>query len=101
MVRINGLFHLLINGVFLGVITHLLTIDPNFLGHPRCIDITKFNIPRMKVWKLHLLSIGSFLGAFYGGPGKTLQKPVNNEGSFELGSKLPLFPYNRGWSSTQ
>ena len=34
MVRINGLFHLLINGVFLGVITHLLTIDPNFLEHP-------------------------------------------------------------------
>ena len=34
LVRINGLFHLLINGVFLGVITHSLTIDPNFLGHP-------------------------------------------------------------------
>ena len=33
-VRINGLFHLLINGVFLEVITHLLTIDPKFLGHP-------------------------------------------------------------------
>ena len=30
MVRINGLFHLLINGVFVGVITHLLIIDPNF-----------------------------------------------------------------------
>ena len=25
MVRINGLFHLLVNGVFLGVITHLIT----------------------------------------------------------------------------
>ena len=25
---------ILINGVFLGGITHLLTIDPNFLGHP-------------------------------------------------------------------
>ena len=31
--RINGLFHLLINGV-IWVLTHLLTIDPNFLGHP-------------------------------------------------------------------
>ena len=27
---VNGLFHLLINGVFLGVITHLPTIDPKF-----------------------------------------------------------------------
>ena len=27
---VNGLFHLLINGVFLGIITHLPTIDPNF-----------------------------------------------------------------------
>ena len=26
-------YNLLINGVFLWVITHLLTIDPNFLGH--------------------------------------------------------------------
>ena len=26
MVRINGLFHLLVNGVFVGVITRLLTI---------------------------------------------------------------------------
>ena len=34
MVKINGLFHLLINGVLLGVITHLLTIDPKFLVHP-------------------------------------------------------------------
>ena len=34
MVRIHGVVHLLINGVFLGVLTHLLTIDPNFLGHP-------------------------------------------------------------------
>ena len=25
--------HLLINGVFLGVIIHLLTFDPNFLGY--------------------------------------------------------------------
>ncbi len=31
---VNGLFHLLINGVSLGVITHLLTFDPNHLGHP-------------------------------------------------------------------
>ena len=30
MVRINGLFYLLLNGVFLGVITQLQTIDPNF-----------------------------------------------------------------------
>ena len=28
-------YNLLINGVVLGVITHLLTIDPNFLGHKR------------------------------------------------------------------
>ena len=26
----HGLFHLLIHGVFVGVTTHLLTIDPNF-----------------------------------------------------------------------
>ena len=34
MVRIDGLLHLLINGRYIGVITHLLTIDPNFLGYP-------------------------------------------------------------------
>ena len=42
--RINGLFHLLqyiyciynmlINGIYIEVITHRLTIDPNFLRHP-------------------------------------------------------------------
>ena len=31
MVRINGLFHLLINGLYIGVnLTHLPIIDPNF-----------------------------------------------------------------------
>ena len=34
MVRINGLSHLLINGIYWGEITHLQTIDPIFLGHP-------------------------------------------------------------------
>ena len=33
MVRINGLFHL-INGVYWGYNLLILTIDPNFLGHP-------------------------------------------------------------------
>ena len=32
--RINGLFHLLINGVYWGYNPLILTIDPNFLGHP-------------------------------------------------------------------
>ena len=27
---VNGLLHLLINGLYIGVITHLPTIDPNF-----------------------------------------------------------------------
>ena len=27
-------YNLLVNGVYWGEITHLLTIDPNFLGHP-------------------------------------------------------------------
>ena len=35
MVRINGLFHLLINEVLLGVITHVRpNVFTNFLGHP-------------------------------------------------------------------
>ena len=34
MVSINGLFHLLINGVYWGYNPLILTIDPNFLGHP-------------------------------------------------------------------
>ena len=34
MVRINGLFHLLINGLYWGYNALILTIDPNFLGHP-------------------------------------------------------------------
>ena len=32
--RINGLFHLLINWVYWGYNPLILTIDPNFLGHP-------------------------------------------------------------------
>ena len=31
--RINGLFHLLINGLYWGYNPLILTIDPNFLGH--------------------------------------------------------------------
>ena len=34
MVRINGLFHLLINGIHWGYNPLILTFDPNFLGHP-------------------------------------------------------------------
>ena len=34
MVRINGLFHQLINGVYWGYNPLILTFDPNFLGHP-------------------------------------------------------------------
>ena len=34
MVRIHGLFHLLINGVYWGYNPLILTINPNFLGHP-------------------------------------------------------------------
>ena len=33
-VRINGLFHLLINGIYWGCNQLILTFDPNFLGHP-------------------------------------------------------------------
>ena len=33
-VRINGLFHLFINGVYWGYNPLILTIAPNFLGHP-------------------------------------------------------------------
>ena len=32
--RINGVFQLLINGVYWGYNPLILTIDPNFLGHP-------------------------------------------------------------------
>ena len=34
MVRINGLFHLLINGVYWVDNPLILTFDPSFLGHP-------------------------------------------------------------------
>ena len=34
MVRINGLFHLSINGVYWGYNPLILTFDPNFLAHP-------------------------------------------------------------------
>ena len=33
-VRINGLFHQLINGVYWGYNPLILNFDPNFLGHP-------------------------------------------------------------------
>ena len=31
---VNGLFHLLINGVYWGYKPLIVTFDPNFLGHP-------------------------------------------------------------------
>ena len=31
---VNGLFHLLINGIYWVYSPLILTIDPNFLGHP-------------------------------------------------------------------
>ena len=34
MVRINGLFHLLKNGVYWGYNPLILTFDPKCLGHP-------------------------------------------------------------------
>ena len=33
-------FTYLYMGIFLGVITHLIAIDPNFLGHPSGVDTT-------------------------------------------------------------
>ncbi len=38
-VRINGLFHLLIDGVYWGYNPLILTIDPNFLGRPSNIPL--------------------------------------------------------------
>ena len=35
MVSKGGLFHLPINGIYWGYNPLILTIDPNFLGHPR------------------------------------------------------------------
>ena len=37
----NGLFHLLMNGVFWGYNPLILTFDPNFLGHPSTIPIER------------------------------------------------------------
>ena len=31
---VNGLYHLLINGVYWGYNPLILTFDPNFMGHP-------------------------------------------------------------------
>ena len=43
MVRINGLFHLLIDGgIPWGYNPLILTFDPNFLGHPS--TLSKFNM---------------------------------------------------------
>ena len=42
MLRINELFHLLLDGVFLGVITQFLSFDPNLFGvskHPMLSSI--------------------------------------------------------------
>ena len=46
MVRINGFFHLLINGVYWGCHSPILTFDPNFLGHPSGY----FWTPKLKLW---------------------------------------------------
>ena len=45
--RINGLFHLLINGVYWGYNPLILTIDPNFLGHPSVGDFGAFTSLKM------------------------------------------------------
>ena len=44
-----GLQPILINGVYVGVITQLLTIDPNFLGHPS--RVLSLGIPIVFVWQ--------------------------------------------------
>ena len=44
MVRINGLFHLLIHGVYWGYNPLILTIDPKFLVHPSTSFLFKWPI---------------------------------------------------------
>ena len=46
MVRVNGLFHLLINGVYWGYNPLILTIDPNF---QRDIQVHHPESPRKKI----------------------------------------------------
>ena len=59
MVRTNGLFHLLINGVYWGYNPPILTFDPNFLGHPsgyfwtpklKPIEMEKNPIDKRRIW---------------------------------------------------
>ena len=47
MDRISGLFHPPINGVYWGYNPLILTIDPNFLGHP---SISGKHAVRFKEW---------------------------------------------------
>ena len=43
-VRINGLFHIFVNGILIGGYNSLiLTIDPNFLGHPSA-QMSRFSL---------------------------------------------------------
>ena len=44
---VNGFFHLLINGVYWGYNPLILTIDPNFLGHPP-------NVMEWILWEIEL-----------------------------------------------
>ena len=55
-VGINGLFHLLKNGIYRGYNSYkplILTFDPNFLGHPsnpmeNSNDLSRFDVSPMK-----------------------------------------------------
>ena len=66
-VRINGLFRLLINGVYWGHNPLILTIDPNFLGHLSVYTPKTFmagrNIHHLKMY--FLLKMGMFQPAMF------------------------------------
>ena len=56
---VNGLFHLLINGIYWGYNPLILTIDPNF---QRDIQVSETSKWRIKCWGLDVRLCGSMHG---------------------------------------
>ena len=70
MVRINGLFHLPINGVYWGYNLLILSFDPNFLGHPSTLQGTIMDLTLWKVGK-------TFKSTHRRGTKKTTQQSIH------------------------
>ena len=71
---VTGLFHLLINGIYWGYNQLILTIDPNFLGHPSTregngyfqvgtykVAVVVYNHPVGSIYRLYIYTVPGYI----------------------------------------